>query len=278
MQKRILQALMASWLSNNKFVLLDTETTGLKEHDEIVEISIIDMAGNTLLDTLVRPTIPIPSEATEINGITNEMVSTAPTWLDVYPLVMAVLRGRKFIAWRAEFDARMITQTSSIYGIYNKLSPADAIREYKAVHDNYIDGQEVYSMWVGEEEKDRPGFRRQRLQNAIKQMNVIVSGSAHRSLADCHGMHGVLMTATMEVSTVKIGKQFYYDSEEGEGVGHPDDCCSNLSVGDCFSLWEAIDVQEVEFEVELNPAEPGKLYARRLTPEVVVHVEVQKTP
>ncbi len=44
-------------------MILDTETTGLYDA-EIVELSIIDTAGNVLLDTLVRPTRPIPAEAT----------------------------------------------------------------------------------------------------------------------------------------------------------------------------------------------------------------------
>ncbi|MCW3664158.1 3'-5' exonuclease, partial [Burkholderia cenocepacia] len=59
------------------FILLDTETTGLDESAEIVEIAVIDDAGNVLLNTLVKPKHPIPNSATAIHGITNAMVATA---------------------------------------------------------------------------------------------------------------------------------------------------------------------------------------------------------
>ncbi len=37
------------------FVILDTETTGLDERAEIVELSIIDKHGYTLFDSLIKP-------------------------------------------------------------------------------------------------------------------------------------------------------------------------------------------------------------------------------
>ena len=39
---------------------LDTETTGLGRSAEIVDICIVDDAGQVLVDTLVRPRFPIP--------------------------------------------------------------------------------------------------------------------------------------------------------------------------------------------------------------------------
>ena len=58
-------------------VFLDTETTGLNDLAEIVEISILDDDGLVLLDTLVRPRRPIPADAIRIHGIRNEMVAEA---------------------------------------------------------------------------------------------------------------------------------------------------------------------------------------------------------
>ena len=45
---------------------MDTETTGLDEQSEIVEISLIDSDGTVLLDTLVKPLERIPAGATEV--------------------------------------------------------------------------------------------------------------------------------------------------------------------------------------------------------------------
>ncbi|BCC80200.1 MULTISPECIES: 3'-5' exonuclease [Bacillus] len=65
-----------NYIFNNKsnFLVLDTQTTGLGETDEIVEIAVTDLDGKTLLNTLVKPTVPISDDATMIHGITNKMV------------------------------------------------------------------------------------------------------------------------------------------------------------------------------------------------------------
>lgn len=62
------------------WVILDTETTGLDTMAEIVEISIIASDGHVLLDTLIRPSNPIPPAATAIHHISDLMVVAAPTF------------------------------------------------------------------------------------------------------------------------------------------------------------------------------------------------------
>jgi DNA polymerase III epsilon subunit-like protein len=104
------------WLETQP-VYLDTETTGLNDQAEIVEISILDHAGEVLLDTLVRPRRTIPLDAVRIHGIRNEMVATAPTWLQVWPQVEAILNGRTVGIFNADFDLRMFRQTHRINGL-----------------------------------------------------------------------------------------------------------------------------------------------------------------
>ncbi|HFJ9374854.1 TPA: 3'-5' exonuclease [Bacillus nitratireducens] len=70
--------------NKNKYVVLDTQTTGLSENDEIVEIAITDLDGKTLLNTLIKPTISISNDATTLHGITNETVAKGQSWSDVY--------------------------------------------------------------------------------------------------------------------------------------------------------------------------------------------------
>jgi DNA polymerase III epsilon subunit-like protein len=65
-------------LALNDWVFLDTETMGLYDA-HIVEIAIVNPLGEPLLNTFIKPTIPIPSEAREIHGITDEMVADVPT-------------------------------------------------------------------------------------------------------------------------------------------------------------------------------------------------------
>ncbi len=92
-------------------VYLDTETTGLGNFDEIVEVCILDHDGQALVDTLVKPSRPIPADVVRIHGITNEMVRGAPAWPEVWPLVQAALLGRPVGIYNAEFDLRMMAQS-----------------------------------------------------------------------------------------------------------------------------------------------------------------------
>jgi len=59
---------------------LDTETTGLWRGDgaELVEVALMDETGKVWVDTLVKPEKPIPSGATAVHGITDDMVKDAP--------------------------------------------------------------------------------------------------------------------------------------------------------------------------------------------------------
>lgn len=64
------------------YVVIDVETTGLNpEVDEIIQIAAVrfsDFVPVTSWSTFVKPTRSIPAEVTAINGITDDMVITAP--------------------------------------------------------------------------------------------------------------------------------------------------------------------------------------------------------
>lgn len=191
LHKEIFQKIVADWFKSD-YVIIDTETTGLSDDDEIIEISIINMRGETLLDTLIKPTRPIPAEATAINHITDEMVSVAPAWPEVYPQVMQIIARRRWLAWNSRFDARLMTQTCLITGVYADYQSAQVIEAYRAVHDSQIDAKQTYSQWYGDFDDGRSNFVRQSLSAAVEQQNVQINGVAHRALADCFMVLSVL--------------------------------------------------------------------------------------
>lgn len=120
MKKRQAAALAdrAALLSNKeKYIILDTETTGLSIDSEIVELGIINIDGEILFDSLIKPFRYIPEDVTEIHGITNEMVAAAPTWPEVWPVVKIILADRTVIAYNAAFDAMMIVQSCQAWSI-----------------------------------------------------------------------------------------------------------------------------------------------------------------
>lgn len=173
-------SVMASnWLLNCH--ILDTETTGLDDKAEIVEISIIDQLGNVVFDSLVKPLQPIPAEATAIHGITNDMVATAPSWADIHDDVCRIVSNTPLVIYNADYDMRLMAQTAAFYG----LQPVAATA---GVHCAMLAYAEFYGDW-----NDYKGsYRWQRLTNAAAQQGVVTDGQAHRALADVMMTLGVL--------------------------------------------------------------------------------------
>lgn len=103
--------------------MLDTETTGLlKNHikplnelPEIIEFygAIVDLKTGKIsseLDTLVKPTRPIPDEPRKITGITDETVAEAPTFLSILPQVDDLFeQAGMLIAHNLSYDMEIIS-------------------------------------------------------------------------------------------------------------------------------------------------------------------------
>lgn len=150
----IFKMIMANWL-NSDHVIIDTETTGLMASDEIIEITIINMRGEILLNTLVKPSRPIPPEVTKINNITNEMVADAPAWCDVFPAALKIIRKHKWLAWNSSFDARLMVQTCLQTGFFDDLKPHLITSIIMAIETRHIDAKAVYDQWYGEFDEKR---------------------------------------------------------------------------------------------------------------------------
>lgn len=82
---------------NKPIVWLDLESTGVdKQKDRIVQIAIIRIQEDGTpfeFQSLVNPEMPIPKEATEVHGITDEMVKDAPTLFNIYPKILRFFNG-----------------------------------------------------------------------------------------------------------------------------------------------------------------------------------------
>lgn len=176
-----------AWLGANALIL-DTETTGLDEYAEIVEIALIDCTGAVLLDTLVRPSARIPAGAVEIHGITDEMVAAAPAWADVHEEFCRLAEGRPIVVYNALYDRRVLRQTMRRYG----LSIPPALESVGA--DAHLQcAMLAYAEYWGEWDFKRETWRWQKLGAAASQQGVELDAPAHRARADCMMTLGVLM-------------------------------------------------------------------------------------
>ncbi|HFF8435627.1 3'-5' exonuclease [Serratia marcescens] len=172
---------------NRNCLVLDTETTGLDDKAEIIEIAVIDAHGKVLLNTLVRPSKPIPTEATAIHGITDEMVKDAPTWPEVNPQLCSLISGKTIAIYNAEYDIRLLEQTDRIWKITPKISVTPQI--VCAMHE--------YAEFYGQK-SERGGYKWQKLTAAAEQQGVIIKGTPHRALSDCLTTLGVIKAMAAE--------------------------------------------------------------------------------
>lgn len=95
---------MKKWVDRNACVI-DTETTGLGHDAKIVDLAIADMQGNKLFESLINPGEHIPEGATQVHGITDDMVKDAPAFEDVAMKIMEILyEHQPVLAYNAAYD------------------------------------------------------------------------------------------------------------------------------------------------------------------------------
>lgn len=167
-----LQALL-NVLRGGNFVVLDTETTGLNEDAQIVQLAIISDTGNTLIDTLVKPTCHIPPSASIIHGITDEMVQDAPPWGNVTTQLMDAIKDRPIVIYNAEYDTRLLIQTYEAHRIMAEKVTFQAVCAMMGYAEHNGDWNDYYN-----------NYRWVKLDHACRQMRIPVV-NAHNALGDC---------------------------------------------------------------------------------------------
>lgn len=94
------------------FVVFDLETTGLDPKKErIVEIGAAKFDKRGLIgrfSVLIDPGIPMPAEASKVNGITDAMLAGKPSLDEVMPDFLRFIEGTVLVAHNAPFDCSFI--------------------------------------------------------------------------------------------------------------------------------------------------------------------------
>lgn len=104
------------------YAVVDLETTGTSvESDEIVSLAVVRLdAEGVELDrfaSLVRPSGPIPPEATAVHGIDDAAVARAPRFADLAEELLGLLDGAVFVAHNAGFDLPLLEHAFARAGI-----------------------------------------------------------------------------------------------------------------------------------------------------------------
>jgi len=156
-------------LSDPNTVIIDCETTGILSKDpntEIVHFSAINTAGRPILAMMLKPDRPMSAEVQSIHGITNQMVSDKPFFLQVAKVIAKFLEGRHVVAYNADFDIALLMH---MFQKYNEPAPKFAGASC---------AMDQYSAWVGTPSAKKDGPKWQKLPN--------LSGlPSHDAFSDC---------------------------------------------------------------------------------------------
>ncbi|MBQ4649607.1 MAG: 3'-5' exonuclease [Firmicutes bacterium] len=151
------------------YVVFDLETTGISAaRDQVVEISAVKVEGGLVtgeFSTLVNPQVPIPYGASQVNGITDDMVAGSPVF-------------RQALAEFLAFAGDMVLVGHNIQAFDMKFLYRDARRFWNKIPGNdYIDTLHFARQVL-------PKLRHHRLVDLAAYYGIDTSG-AHRALKDC---------------------------------------------------------------------------------------------
>lgn len=162
-------------LSKYNVVICDTETTGLGKGHEIIDIALVDIDGNTLFQSYVKPyTAKISDKAASIHRLTAEKLSDSPHFSDIWSTIESILEDKVLVTYNANFDIPMIRR--SIQACGDRAPNIEAVCLMKLVQAYF--------------ELEDP----LKLSEACKKLDIDIStfGTAHTALADTKAACNVL--------------------------------------------------------------------------------------
>src|SRR3989338_1633845 len=137
-------------LLKTEFCIFDVETTGLSpvDGDRIVEIATIKVSSLKSVarfHSLINPEREIPFGASEINGITNEMIADAPKSREVLPAFLEFLGDAVIVGHNVKFDLSFLCYELSLLGrwLREKTTVIDTLKMAR----NLLPQRGRYPLW-----------------------------------------------------------------------------------------------------------------------------------
>ncbi len=149
-----------------EFVILDTETTGLRPgHHRVIELAGIRIRGGEVIgsfQSLLNPGVRLPSFIVQFTGISQEMVATAPKANEVFPDFLHFIDGAILVGHNVGFDLGFLLYEAQLLG-----------------YDFPIDGLDTILL----ARRFLPGLRRFKLDNLADHLKI-PAANRHRALGD----------------------------------------------------------------------------------------------
>lgn len=170
-----------AWLEE-KPLYLDTETTGFSNFDQVINLALVDSNGTALIDTLIRPTVPIDPGAEAIHGIRNEDIADAPGFNEIMINLIKLTEGRRVLIYNADFDQRLLRQSLAAC----KLRKPAVMAKVSCV-------MLLYAQFFGEWNNYRQSYTWQSQAKAAKHLNIKLPADLHRAAADAKLCREIVM-------------------------------------------------------------------------------------
>jgi DNA polymerase-3 subunit epsilon len=155
-------------MGKNITVVIDFETTGLSPGygDRIIEVGAVLIADGQIADrfqSLMHPGMKVSSFIEEYTGITNRMLTSAPTIKEVMPKLRTFLSQHHLVAHNASFDSRFLD--AELARINHK-----RLNEFAC---SMLTARRIY-----------PEAPNHKLETLVRYKNLKTDGVHHRALAD----------------------------------------------------------------------------------------------
>ena len=155
-----------------EYTVLDLETTGLSpDYDDIIEVGAIKVSDGKIVDTfqsLINPGYKIDSFITELTGITNDMLSAAPSIDTVLPIVDKFVGDSIIVGHNVNFDVNFL------YDNYMSILS-------KPFTNDFVDTMRIARKLFADKHHHR-------LNDIIDYLDVDADNQ-HRALADCESTY-----------------------------------------------------------------------------------------
>lgn len=170
----------------HRIVVFDVETTGLSpENDRIVEVGLARFENGEVTRTwgsLVNPGMPIPAVSTNVHGIRDEDVASAPSLTLVAPQIASMSAGAWPCAYNASFDKSFLLASIQRSGL-----------DMEACAPIFVPGVPWLDplVWL----RDKRGIKGgNRLENICREFGID-TGQSHRAESDAVAAGNVLLEA-----------------------------------------------------------------------------------
>lgn len=172
------------------FVAFDFETTGLDPQlDRIIEFAAIRYKEGEIVnryDTLVNPQIPIPSNITNITGITSEMVADSPREEDIITDIFEFLGNDPIVAHNIDFDYNFLKALKERYSLEN-------VEISNPLFDTLVLAQTFLYF-----------LPNHRLGTVAEYFSVPPGGGSHRALADTENVGILFLNLILEACSYSL--------------------------------------------------------------------------